>query len=112
MRCHSGGTLEVYVEPHLPKPLLVVIGQGPVVEALATLGQAADYSVVALTPEVVPVELGRLGLTRRASVVVATHADSDEDALDNVLRTDAGYVSLVASRRRAAASASVWRAEG
>ena len=103
MRCHSGGTLEVYVEPHLPKPLLVVIGQGPVVEALATLGQAADYSVVALTPEVVPVELGRLGLTRRASVVVATHADSDEDALDNVLRTDAGYISLVASRRRAAA---------
>jgi xanthine dehydrogenase accessory factor len=103
MRCHSGGTLEVYVEPHLPKPLLVVIGQGPVVEALATLGQAADYSVVALTPEVVSVELGRLRLTRRASVVVATHADSDEDALDTVLRTDAGYISLVASRRRAAA---------
>jgi len=35
-------------------------------------------------------------------VVVATHADSDEDVLDRVLRTDAGYVSLVASRRRAA----------
>jgi xanthine dehydrogenase accessory factor len=35
-------------------------------------------------------------------VVVATHADSDEDALARVLGTDAGYVSLVASRRRAA----------
>jgi xanthine dehydrogenase accessory factor len=103
MTCHSGGTLEVYVEPHLPKPLLVVIGQGPVVEALATLGPASDYSVVTLTPEVVSTELGRLRLTRRASVVVATHADSDEDALDTALRTDAGYVSLVASRRRAAA---------
>ena len=36
-------------------------------------------------------------------MVVATHADSDEDALDHVLRTEAGYVSLVASRRRAVA---------
>jgi xanthine dehydrogenase accessory factor len=35
-------------------------------------------------------------------VVVATHADSDEDALERVLGTEAGYVSLVASRRRAA----------
>jgi xanthine dehydrogenase accessory factor len=35
--------------------------------------------------------------------VVATHADADEDALERVLRTDTGYVSLVASRRRAAA---------
>lgn len=103
MMCHSGGTLEIYVEPHLPKPLLVLIGQGPVVEALATLGQAADHAIVALTPDGVSAELGRLGLTRRASVVVATHADGDEDALDTALRTEAGYVSLVASRRRAAA---------
>lgn len=103
MTCHSGGTLEIYVEPHLPKPLLVLIGQGPVVETLATLGRGADYAVVALTPDVVSAELGRLGLTRRASVVVASHADSDEDALDTALRTEAGYVSLVASRRRAAA---------
>src|SRR5262249_22474183 len=35
-------------------------------------------------------------------VVVATHADTDADALERVLGTDAGYVSLVASRRRAA----------
>jgi len=101
MTCHSGGTLEVYVEPHLPKPMLVLIGGGPVVEALATLGQATDYSVVVLASEVVSTELEQLRLTRRASVVVATHADSDEDALRTVLRSGAGYVSLVASRRRA-----------
>jgi xanthine dehydrogenase accessory factor len=41
----------------------------------------------------------------RAAIVVATHADSDEDALDRLLRTEAGYVSLVASRRRAAVMA-------
>ncbi len=101
MTCHSGGTLEIYVEPYLPKPLLVLVGHGPVVDALATLGRAADYAVVVASGR--PAELQQLGLTPRASVVVATHADLDEEALALVLTTDAGYVSLVASRRRAAA---------
>lgn len=101
MTCHSGGTLEIYVEPSLPKPLLVLVGHGPVVETLATLGHASDYSVVALGEDALAT-LRQLGLTPQASVVVATHAESDEEALERVLATDAGYVSLVASRRRAA----------
>ena len=100
MTCHSGGTLEIYVEPYLPKPLLVLVGHGPVIDALSTLGRGADYAVVVTTGG--PAELGQLRLTPRASVVVATHADTDEDVLTHVLTTDAGYVSLVASRRRAA----------
>src|SRR5438093_5093050 len=48
MTCHSGGTLEIYVEPYLPKPLLVLVGHGPVIETLATIGHAADYSIAAL----------------------------------------------------------------
>lgn len=101
MTCHSGGTLEIYVEPYLPKPQLVLVGHGPVVETLATLGHAADFTVSTLTPDALPAELERLRLTSRTSVVVATHADADEEVLDRVLRTDAGYISLVASRRRA-----------
>lgn len=103
MTCHSGGTLEIYVEPYLPKPLLVLVGHGPVVETLATLGRAADYTVEVLPGDATREGLGRLTLTRRASVVVATHGDGDEEALERVLATEAGYVSLVASRRRAAA---------
>jgi xanthine dehydrogenase accessory factor len=103
MTCHSGGTLEIYVEPYLPVPLLVLVGHGPVVEALATLGRAAGYSIVSLPDDAAGARLEGLDLGRRASVVVATHADSDEEALARVLRTGAGYVSLVASRRRAAA---------
>jgi xanthine dehydrogenase accessory factor len=99
MTCHSGGTLEIYVEPYLPKPQLVLVGHGPVVETLATLGRAADFTVVSLADDALTAQLV---LARRAAVVVATHADSDEDALARVLETNAGYVSLVASRRRAA----------
>ena len=102
MTCHSGGTLEIYVEPYLPKPQLVLVGHGPVVETLATLGRAADFSIVTLGEDPLQAGLAQLGFTRRAFVVVATHGDSDEEVLDRVIRTDAGYVSLVASRRRAA----------
>ncbi len=51
MTCHSGGTLEIYVEPYLPKPMLVLVGHGPVIETLATLGRAADFLVVSLAPD-------------------------------------------------------------
>ena len=102
MTCHSGGTLEIYVEPYLPQPMLVLVGHGPVIETLATLGRAADFEVVALTVDSLPTELERRPPGGRAAIVVATHADADEEVLDHVLRTDATYVSLVASRRRAA----------
>ena len=100
MTCHSGGTLEIYVEPYLPTPQLVLVGHGPVIDALETLGRAAGYSLVPLRDASAWARLETLDLGRRASVVVATHADSDEDALARVLRSEAGYVSLVASRKR------------
>ena len=102
MTCHSGGTLEIYVEPYLPKPQLVLVGHGPVIESLAALGVAAGFAVSTLSEDTATEGLAQLGLDRRASVVVASHADTDEDALARVLETDVGYVSLVASRRRAA----------
>jgi xanthine dehydrogenase accessory factor len=102
MTCHSGGTLEIYVEPFLPKPLLVLVGHGPVVEALAALGRAADYSITVVPVTAAVNALDELALTARASVVVATHGDLDEEALSRALFTEAGYVSLVASRKRAA----------
>jgi xanthine dehydrogenase accessory factor len=101
MTCHSGGTLEIYVEPYLPKPQLVLVGHGPVVETLATLGRAADFAVVTLGEGQEQTGLAEAALTSSSSVVVATHGDADETVLEQILGTDAGYVSLVASRRRA-----------
>jgi xanthine dehydrogenase accessory factor len=102
MTCHSGGTLEIYVEPFLPKPLLVLVGHGPVIETLATLGRATDFTVTVVASEAVGEEFGRLPLGSHASVVVATHGNADEDALERVLGAGVGYVSLIASRKRAA----------
>ncbi len=102
MACHSGGTLEIYVEPFLPKPLLVLVGHGPVVETLAALGRAADFGVAVLAPETMREELTRLALGPHTSVVVATHGSADGNALEQVLGRGSGYVSLIASRKRAA----------
>jgi xanthine dehydrogenase accessory factor len=103
MTCHSGGTMEIYVEPFPPRPSLVVIGHGPVVETLATLARAVDLDVVTLDESAAGAALPALTFGPRSSVVVATHGHGDEDALALVLSRDAGYVSLVASRKRAAA---------
>jgi xanthine dehydrogenase accessory factor len=100
MTCHSGGTLEIYVEPYLPKPLLLIVGHGPVVETLATLARATEYAVVVTDGR--REALTARALTLRTFVVVATHGDADEEALERILQSDAGYVSLLASRRRAA----------
>src|SRR5436309_6760034 len=85
MTCHSGGTLEIYVEPFLPKPLLMLVGHGPVVETLAALGRATDFTVTVVAPEGVQEELTRVPLGPHVSVVVATHGTADEEALGRVL---------------------------
>jgi xanthine dehydrogenase accessory factor len=112
MTCHSGGTLEIYVEPFLPKALLLLVGHGPVIETLATLAESAGYEVAVRPGDAVGEALRDLTLGPDASVVVATHGDLDEEALGGVLATSAGYVSLVASRKRAASIVTTLRQRG
>ena len=112
MNCHSGGTLEVYVEPVLPKPQLLLIGEGPVVETLAKLGQALEFAVTVVHSETAVERLVRLPVSPRTSVVVASHGTADQEALEQVLRSEAGYVSLVASKKRAGAVLETLRARG
>jgi xanthine dehydrogenase accessory factor len=120
MTCHSGGTLEIFVEPVLPKPALVLVGSGPVIETLAALGAAARFAVTVVDPGS-PARLGDarvvddlavVAVTARTAIVVATHGRFDEDALDRALRSEADYVSLVASPTRARVVRESLRARG
>jgi xanthine dehydrogenase accessory factor len=113
MTCHSGGTLEIYIEPFVPRPRLLIVGQGAVAEALAQLGAVLRFEVVAVAPgasaEHFPTASALLHelsaaqpfLTPHTYVVVATHGADDEAALELALGGAAAYVALVASRRRA-----------
>jgi xanthine dehydrogenase accessory factor len=114
MTCHSGGTLEIYVEPHLPAPLLWIAGTTPIAGALATLGAAAGWRVSVFDPvatgdafqaaERVTAEtaLGRVDPDASPYIVIATQGVWDEEAAASALRRDASYVGLVASPTRAA----------
>jgi xanthine dehydrogenase accessory factor len=114
MTCHSGGTLEIYVEPHLPAPLLWVAGTTPIAAALVAVGSATGWRVSVFDPvaesdafpgaERVSAETNLVRVDPESSpyVVVATQGVWDEEALASALRRDAAYVGLVASPTRAA----------
>ena len=113
MTCHSGGTLEIYVEPHVPAPLLWIAGTTPIAGALAALGAASGWRVTVFDPfaaaedfpaaERVSAEtaLGRVDPEVSPYIVVATQGQWDEEALAAALRRNASYVGLVASPTRA-----------
>ena len=115
MTCHSGGTLEIYVEPNLPAPLLWVAGTTPIASALVELGSAAGFLVTLFDPIAdagtfpnaagVRTDTNLVAVDSESSpyIVVATQGQWDEEALAGALRRDARYVGLVASPTRAAA---------
>ncbi len=106
MTCHSGGTLEIFIEPMLPKPALCIVGDSPVASVLANLGPIVGYQVTHIDAAFDGIA-DRIGAAlagdsgRRSSVIVATMGETDEEALVAALRSDAPYVALVASPRRA-----------
>jgi len=98
--CASEGAVEILVEPQLPAPLLAIVGDSPAASTLADLAAAIDWRVTR-------------GLDEGAdAVVVATMGRGDEDVLAAALAGSAGYVGLVASRKRADAVAATLRSAG
>jgi xanthine dehydrogenase accessory factor len=114
MTCHSGGALDVYIEPVLPKPHILIMGRSPVGRTLARLAKVVNYTVsVAASnatrethPEADRVQsllnLSELKIDPQTFIVVSTQGERDEEALENALHTDASYVAFVASKAKAA----------
>jgi xanthine dehydrogenase accessory factor len=123
LACESEGALEVYLEPNLPPPHVVVIGRAPAVDTTAALAYSLGWRATIVDdegsdehPEEIPVvpelDLAGLGVDGATAVVVATQGHYDEAALEMALATPAGYVGLIASRRRADAVRDYLRERG
>ncbi|GHO41986.1 XdhC family protein [Ktedonospora formicarum] len=97
MTCTSGGTLEIYMEPHFPQPQLLLVGDSPVVTALQQLAPVLDFAITHLDHA----DIRQVPIDQRTLIVVATHGQYDEDVLTQALQSPAAYVGMVASRRRA-----------
>ncbi len=96
--CLSGGSLEIFLEPRLPVPRLLIIGGAPIARALEEVARAAGYEVVCGAAADVQPQAGD------TAVIVACHGTDDERAvLSAALAAGVPYVALVASKRRGAA---------
>jgi xanthine dehydrogenase accessory factor len=104
MTCHSGGTLDIYLEPVLPAPELVVLGDSPVAEALVALGGPLGFRLVSSLDAIA---------TQDAWVVAAAMSSAEDHlAVRAALERGVGYVAMVASRRRTEVLVDELRSEG
>jgi xanthine dehydrogenase accessory factor len=107
--CLSGGAIEVFLEPVLPAPRVLVTGDSPVVAALRTLGPEIGLRIVAAQD----IADGVLApAATDLAVVVAAHGNDEVASLRAGLEARVPYVGLVASRKRGAAVIEELRADG
>jgi xanthine dehydrogenase accessory factor len=121
--CPSRGTMDVFVEPVIPRPQLVVCGSSPVAVAIADLGRRIGFDLTICAPPVeqrafaeadrriesydLPQDAGR-----NRFIVVSTQGRGDEAALQAALAADSDYVAFVGSRRKADALKAALAAQG
>jgi xanthine dehydrogenase accessory factor len=96
--CQSEGALEVYIEPVLPVPHLVIVGESPMARTLAglagTLGWRADL--------IRGPDFTTGHADQRSLIIVATQGHDDEDVLERAVAARPAYLGLVGSRKRGA----------
>jgi xanthine dehydrogenase accessory factor len=104
--CLSGGSLEIFLEPVLVAPRVVVVGETPIAAAVVRLGETLDLDMVAAPgADVEPVDSD-------LALVVAAHGRDELRVLRLALEAGVPYVGLVASRVRGSAVVEELRAEG
>lgn len=120
-----GGSMRVYVEPILAKPTLWIMGHGRVAETLSLLGDVLGMNVVVNDPvadvEKFPtaqrlinddIDYNELNPLPDDYVVIATQHKGDHESMVRALKSDAKYIALIASRKRAGLVMEYLREEG
>ena len=109
MTCHSGGALDIYIEPVLAKPQILIFGRSAVAKALCSLGEAIGYRITVIAAGAIPesfpeadvikqeVNLSNVELGPDTFIVVSTQGEQDEEALEQACSTDVSYISFIAS---------------
>ncbi|WP_296651022.1 XdhC family protein [Paraburkholderia sp.] len=118
MPCASNGAMELFIQPTVPAPLVVVFGATPAAQEACVLAQRVGFR----TCVAADIAREREGVSRydaaaldRAGAsfaLIATQGDGDEDALEAALRSGAAAVLLVASRRKAGRLSETMRLRG
>src|SRR5664279_4589846 len=104
--CLSGGAIEIFLEPVLPAPRVLVVGDTPIAAAVSSLGAELGLDVVSVEGGAPEPSAGDLAL------VVAGHGGEELHTLRRGLDTGVPYVGLVASHKRGAGVLAELRADG
>jgi xanthine dehydrogenase accessory factor len=120
-----GGMMDVYIEPVVPKPELLVAGHGRIAETLAAMASCMGFSVTVHDPsadrEVFPTadrvitqdfDLSETKIDSRTFVVIATLHKNDHLWIEKALKSQAGYIALIASPHRTSLVLDYLRLEG
>jgi xanthine dehydrogenase accessory factor len=122
--CPSGGALDIFIEPQVPRPLLIVFGDSPAARALVQMASLAGFRTCAVHPGARPhdfpgadmvfatLDVAGANPGPDSWAVSATMGHYDEDAVEAALTHPHLQVALVASTRRAAAVRDALRARG
>jgi xanthine dehydrogenase accessory factor len=110
-----GGTMDIFIEPILPQPELLIVGHGRIAEMLALLGQMMGFAITINDPSADAItfpnakkiitedfDLTETSIGPETFVVIATQHKRDHLWLQKALEGNAAYTALIASRHRAA----------
>jgi xanthine dehydrogenase accessory factor len=112
MTCQGEGTVEIFIEPVMPKPHLVVIGKTAIARALVKLAGETGYRITAVAEDakistfskvdelITPINLNNVTTTASTCIVIATQGEQDEKALEEALKKERLYLGFVASRKK------------
>jgi len=96
MACQSEGAMELYIEPVIPSPHLVVVGRSPMATTLVDLATALGWRVDLFDAAGFATEDVGTG----SVVVVATQGHGDEEAVEQAVAAQPAFIGLVASHKR------------
>ena len=112
MTCQSEGTVEVFIEPVLPPPHLVVVGKSAIARSLVKMAKTMGYRVTAMANDARPdtfenpdqlitqLNWSQVKTYPSTSILVATQGEQDETALEQALQQKYAYLGFVASKKK------------
>ena len=112
MTCHSGGTMELFIEPITPNPQLIIVGKSNIARALSKLSIATNLRVHVLSNDVNKgmfpgvkniydrVDFSKINIDKNTFIVVATQGEDDEESIRKALETSCNYVGFISSLRK------------
>ena len=112
MTCHSGGTMELFIEPITPNPQLIIVGKSNIARALSKLAIATNLRVHVLSNDVNKgmfpgvkniydrVDFSKINIDKNTFIVVATQGEDDEESIRKALETSCNYVGFISSLRK------------